>query len=153
MIIIIIISETLHPDLGKANKAMKTTLNTNAQAVLSVVKDAHDHPTALDVYEAVRKTRPHIGLASVYRILHTLVEQGRIKEIRHNDGIYRYDGHVERHDHGICTQCGTLIDVPAEITIPQDILESAAKITGIVFSSYELRLYGICTDCSRNIIK
>ena len=55
---------------------MKGTLNTNAQAVLDVVKGANSHPTASDVYEAVRKTRPRIGLASVYRILHMLVEQG-----------------------------------------------------------------------------
>ena len=131
----------------------KATLNTNAQAVLTVVKDAGNHPTALDVYEAAKKIRPRIGLASVYRILHTLVKQGRIKEISHIDGTYRYDGLIERHDHGICTKCGTLIDVPVEIDLPQAILESAAKSTGIVLSFYELRLYGICTSCYQNTMK
>ena len=130
---------------------MKGTLNTNAQAVLNVVKGAPNHPTASDVYEAVRKTRPRMGLASVYRILHMLVEQGWIKEIRHNDETRRYDARTDRHDHAVCTTCGALIDVPVGVSIPQDLLEAAAKAAGIVFSSYELRLYGICSACSQNV--
>ncbi|SRR5205809_1074368 len=132
---------------------MKGTLNTNAQAVLDVVKGANSHPTASDVYEAVRKTRPRIGLASVYRILHMLVEQGRIKEIRHNDENCRYDARTDRHDHAVCTACGRLTDVPVEISVPQDILESAAKASGIVFNSYELRLSGLCLACSQKAVQ
>src|SRR5579864_4609856 len=147
--IIIIISRALYVDLGKANKIMKSTINTNAQAVLDVVKGACNHPTASEVYEAVREIRPRMGLASVYRILHVLVQQGRIKEI-HNDETCRYDGHIERHDHAICNVCGRLIDVPVGVSVPQDILEAAAKASGIALSSYELRLYGICPACSQN---
>jgi len=132
---------------------MKGTLNTNAQAVLDVVKGANSHPTASDVYEAVRKTRPRIGLASVYRILHMLVEQGRIKEIRHNDENCRYDARTDRHDHAVCTACGRLTDVPVEISVPQDILESAAKASGIVFNSYEQRLSGLCLACSQRAVQ
>jgi Fe2+ or Zn2+ uptake regulation protein len=131
---------------------MKGTLNTNAQAVLDVVKDAYNHPTALDVYAAVRQKRPRIGLASVYRILHLLVEQGHIKEIRHNDEICRYDARTDRHDHVVCTECGTLIDVPIGVSIPQDLLEAAAKAANITLSSYELRLYGICPACSQKVV-
>src|SRR5262249_28906206 len=127
MRIIIIISQTLETDLGKANTIMKGTLNTNAQAVLDVVKDAYNHPTALDVYASVRQKRPHIGLATVYLILNLLVEQGRIKEIHHNDETCRYDARTDRHDHAVCTVCGTLIDVPIGVSIPQDLLAAAAK--------------------------
>jgi Fur family peroxide stress response transcriptional regulator len=147
---IIIIRQALDTDLGKANKIMKGTLNTNAQAVLNVVKDAYNHPTASDVYEAVRVTRPRMGLASVYRILHMLVEQGWLREIQHNDETCRYDARTDRHDHAICKTCGKLIDVPVGVNIPQDLLESAAKAAGIAFSSYELLLYGICSACSQN---
>jgi Fur family transcriptional regulator, peroxide stress response regulator len=132
---------------------MKGKLNANAQAVLDVVKGADDHPAASDVYKAVRGTRPRMGLASVYRILHMLVEQGWIKEIRYNDEACRYDARTDRHDHAICTQCRSLIDVPVEISVPQDILESASGATNIIFSSYELRLYGICSACSQKATK
>jgi len=127
---------------------MKGTLNTNAQAVLDVIKEAHNHPTASDIYEAVRERRPRMGLASVYRILHTLVEQGWIKEIRHSDEICHYDARVDRHDHAVCTACGRLIDVPISASVPQEHLESAAKSIGMTFKSYELRLYCLCSACS-----
>src|SRR5919198_3240772 len=146
---IIIIRQALDMKLGKANKIMKGTLNTNAQAVLNVVKGACDHPTASEVYEAVRVTRPRMGLASVYRILHMLVGQGWIKEIRHNDETCRYDARIDRHDHAVCTTCGKLIDVPVGISISQEILESAAKDANIALISYELLIYGICSACSQ----
>ena len=126
---------------------MQEKLNTNAQAVLDVVRMAQNHPTALEIYENVKSARPRIGLASVYRILHNLVEQGYIKELGRNDGSCRYDGHVSRHDHAICTTCGALLDVPVEITLPQEVLQAASEATGISLRSYELRIYGQCPAC------
>ncbi|HEY4036816.1 MAG TPA: transcriptional repressor [Ktedonobacteraceae bacterium] len=127
---------------------MKATLNENAQAVLSVVQIFHSHPTAAEVYEVVREKRPRIGIASVYRILHNLVEQGYIKELRHSDESCRYDAHIERHDHAICIICGALLDVPIEVKLPQDVLQAAAEAAGIELGSHELRLYGRCLLCN-----
>jgi Fe2+ or Zn2+ uptake regulation protein len=65
---------------------MEEILNTNARAVLEVLRVSQKHPTAFDVYEAVRLTRHRIGLATVYRILHQLTEQGLIKELAYGSG-------------------------------------------------------------------
>ena len=127
---------------------MKETLNENARAVLNTVQASQSHPTAAQVYEVVRDKRPRIGLASVYRILHHLVEQGYIKEIRHADESCHYDAHMERHDHAICTVCGTLLDIPIEIKLPQEILQAAAEAAGMMLSSHEVRLYGLCPHCN-----
>jgi len=129
---------------------MRATLNENAQAVLSVVQASHSHPTAAEVYEVVREKRPRIGIASVYRILHNLVKQGYVKELRHTDEICRYDAHIERHDHAICTVCGALLDVPIEVKVPQDVLQAAAEAAGIELNSHELRLYGRCPLCKKD---
>jgi Fur family peroxide stress response transcriptional regulator len=128
---------------------MKENLNSNAQAVLEIVRSAHSHPTAQEVYEAVRNVRPRIGLATVYRILHHLTEQGYIKEIGPSEECYRYDGHVSRHDHAVCTMCGALLDVPVEVTVPAEVLQAAARATGMALSSHEVRLYGLCPSCQK----
>ena len=126
---------------------MREKLNANGQAVLDVVRAAHDHPTAAEIFEKTKEIRPDIGIASVYRILHNLVQQGKVREIKGGDESSRYDGHVERHDHAVCARCGKLLDVPITIPLPQDIIATAAQATGIVLESYELRLYGLCPDC------
>ena len=125
-----------------------TKLNKNALAVLETVRAAHNHPTAQEIYEAVKPLRPHIGLASVYRILHMLVAQGYLKEVGRNDDCTGYDGRVSRHDHAICTNCGALLDVPVDVLVSTEALEQAALAAGITLGTYEVRLYGLCPSCS-----
>lgn len=127
---------------------MSAKLTANAQAVLDAVRSTRDHPTANEIYEIVRQVRPNIGLASVYRILHSLVAMGCIKELQHTDESRRYDGHVERHDHAICTECGSLLDLPVEISIPEGDLHAAAATIGVELCSHEIRLYGRCAECN-----
>ena len=126
---------------------MKEVLNTNAQAVLDMVRATNQHPTALEVYEAVKQQRPRIGLASVYRILHSLVEQEYIRELALGDQSSRYDGRTSRHDHALCRLCGALLDVPDEIVCSLTALQEAANTVGIALESYEVRLYGLCQQC------
>jgi Fur family transcriptional regulator, peroxide stress response regulator len=123
-----------------------TTLNTNARAVLDVLQATDRHPTALEVYEAVRGVRPRIGLATVYRILHQLAEQGVISAIG-RDAECRYDARTHRHDHAICTVCGALLDVPIDIRLSTETLQAAACAAGIELNSHEVRIYGRCVNC------
>ena len=128
---------------------MKETLTSNARAVLDVVRATREHPTAIEIYETVKLRRPHIGLASVYRILHQLVEQGHIKEIGRSEESCRYDGQTSRHDHAVCTECGKLLDLPMEVTLAPELLQQTAQAAGIELGSYEVRLYGRCTACQQ----
>src|SRR5581483_2034082 len=126
---------------------MKEVLNTNAQAVLDAVRSTNNHPTALEVYEIVKQQRPRIGLASIYRILHTLVEQEYIRELALGDESSRYDSRTSRHDHALCKSCGKLLDVPVEIVFSLPALQNAAQTLGIALESHEVRLYGLCESC------
>src|SRR5437660_12808844 len=127
---------------------MEDTLNANARAVLDVLRASDKHPTALEVYEAVRAMRPRIGLATVYRILHQLTQQGRISALG-RDMECRYDARTQRHDHAVCTECGALLDVPVDIRLSSETLQAAARAAGIELDSHEVRLYGRCMKCQR----
>jgi Fur family transcriptional regulator, peroxide stress response regulator len=126
---------------------MTKTPTSNTQAILEIVRAADNHPTAQEIYEAVRHTRPHIGVASVYRILRALVEQGEIKELGASEESHRYDGRLARHDHAVCTNCGALIDLSTEILLSREHLWAAARTAGIELESHEVRLYGRCANC------
>src|SRR5207248_11448678 len=121
---------------------MEDTLNTNARAILDVLRASEKHPTALEVYEEVRRVRPRIGLATVYRILHQLTEQGLITVLGRNDESCRYDGRTNRHDHAICTVCGALLDIRLEIRLPDAMLQAAARGARTSLGSYERRICG-----------
>ncbi len=125
----------------------KEKLNTNGQAVLDMVRSVDTHPTALEIYERVKQVRPRIGLASVYRILGHLVEQGYIKEISYGDASSRYDGRIQRHDHAVCTTCGALLDLPIDVDLSQQTLQNAAHAAGIELDTHEVRIYGRCATC------
>jgi Fur family transcriptional regulator, peroxide stress response regulator len=126
---------------------VEDTLNTNARAVLDVLRASSSHPTTLDVYEAVRRARPRIGLATVYRILHQLTEQGLIKELEYGSGCSRYDARTCRHDHAICIECKALLDIPQDIQFSNEALQAAAQSAGFELGSHEVRIYGRCRAC------
>jgi Fe2+ or Zn2+ uptake regulation protein len=126
---------------------MGGTLNANAQAVLDVVRQMANHPTAAEVYRTVTDVRPHMGLASVYRILHRLAEQGYIRELHLGDESCRYDARMERHDHAVCADCGVLLDIPFNLVLPEETLRAVAQAVDLELFSHELRIYGRCSGC------
>ena len=126
---------------------MEDLLNANARAVLEALRKSGQHPTAQEVYDGVRQVRPRIGLATVYRILRQLAEQGVIKVWGYGSESARYDACTHRHDHACCTECGTLLDIPVEIKMSRAELEKAARATGLEMGSHEVRIYGRCQEC------
>jgi Fur family peroxide stress response transcriptional regulator len=126
---------------------VEDTLKTNARAVLDVLRASPNHPTAMEVYEAVRRSRPRIGLATVYRILHQLTGQGLIKELEYGSGCSRYDARTCRHDHAICIECKALLDIPQDIQFSNEALQAAAQSAGFELGSHEVRIYGHCRAC------
>ena len=78
--------------------------------ILRYLQNTKTHPTAEDVYGYVKKEIPTITLATVYRNLNILVEQGLITRINVG-GHCRYDGQDQSHVHGIDKKTGKIIDI------------------------------------------
>ncbi|MBF1142098.1 MAG: transcriptional repressor [[Eubacterium] sulci] len=79
--------------------------------ILDIVKNSYDHPTAETVYKLARKELPSIGIATVYRNLNQLVDSGEVVRISLPGGVDRFDGHLDKHYHSICPDCGRLTDL------------------------------------------
>jgi Fur family ferric uptake transcriptional regulator/Fur family peroxide stress response transcriptional regulator len=115
--------------------------------VLDVVRQAHDHPTAREVYQRVRRRAPGIGFATVYRALNLLAKHGQVLELQLGDeAVARYDGNVARHDHVVCTRCGAVADVSVDLR--DHITVEAAAASGFAVDAYELRFSGRCPSCT-----
>lgn len=122
----------------------------NETLVLEALRATDQHPTAGELYDAVRFLRPRIGRATVYRALQRLEAAGLAIEVSRDSLGRRYDARVERHDHCVCSGCGRVLDVALPVTIPDMAFDQLAEIaarSGFRASTFELRLYGRCAEC------
>jgi Fe2+ or Zn2+ uptake regulation protein len=120
-------------------------LTRQREVVLRVIRDAHEHLTANEVFGRAKDLLPTISFATVYNSLRFLKDAGHIAEISFGNGASRFDRITHRHDHAICTSCGRLVDI--EMDHPADILKKAARQSKFKPESIEFTLRGLCPDC------
>jgi Fur family peroxide stress response transcriptional regulator len=120
-------------------------LTRQREAVLGVIREREDHPTANVILEAARRRLPGISYATVYNSLRFLKEAGLVHEIKFGDSASRYDRETDRHDHALCSQCGKLVD----FDLPQaaELMKAAARRSKFKPESVHLTLKGVCPDC------
>ncbi len=61
------------------------------QAILEVLSNTEEHPSAEEIYLAVQKIYPNIGLTTVYRTLELLVDMGLVFKFDFGDKRARYE--------------------------------------------------------------
>jgi len=115
--------------------------------VFEIVEHARTHPTAEEVYQLARKKIHNVSLATVYRNLHLLAEEGKIREVQFQGDVIRYDGMIAPHEHFYCSGCGHVEDLNSKL--PADALSSLAKKMEVTIERYALDYYGLCKKCIR----
>lgn len=73
--------------------------------------DKKNHPTMDEMYIQIKKAHPSISLATVYKNVNVLREEGIVIEINVPNGKMRYDYFTKPHIHMICKNCGSVKDM------------------------------------------
>lgn len=101
------------------NEAVVTILQGNgiqpsAQrvAVGEYVLRTEDHPSADQVWAAVRERFPMISRATVYNTLNLFVEKKLLRELILAEGRIVFDPNLGPHHHFIDEESGAILDVP-----------------------------------------
>jgi Fur family peroxide stress response transcriptional regulator len=129
-----------------ASQAGEPSLTRQRKVVLDVVRAGATHPTAAEVFEAARTLMPAISFATVYNSLRYLKEAGLVREVASfGKSPSRYDSETARHDHAICSACGTLVDFDLPGTV--ELIRSAARASRFKAESVHLTLVGLCPGC------
>ncbi len=68
-------------------------------AVLEVLLNLNNHPTAENIIEYLRLNYPHIPIGTVYKILDAFVEKGIVKKVTTDKDVMRYDAVMSKHHH------------------------------------------------------
>ncbi|MDQ1281186.1 MAG: Fur family transcriptional regulator, peroxide stress response regulator [Thermoproteota archaeon] len=117
--------------------------------IAQIVLKSKDHPTAEQIYQAVKKKYPTLSPATVYQTLHLLTEIGLLQELGFSDRVSRYDPNASPHINIICRNCGKIQDYQAESIKglwSQIIMELGFKPIG-----QRLDIYRHCDQCQANM--
>jgi Fe2+ or Zn2+ uptake regulation protein len=115
------------------------------QVILEVVRSTMDHPTADWVYRQARRRLPRISLATVYRNLKQLADDGSIREIHAGGHPARFDGNTGRHYHIRCLGCGRVNDLP--MSVDTRLEEQAARAMNYRILGHQMEVQGLCPLC------
>lgn len=120
--------------------------STGQRRAIRNVFDASDRPLSTqEVLEAAQAHKPGIGIATVYRTLKLLLDEGWLKTVVLPGMPPRYE-RVSRdpHHHFFCETCGRAFEVPCSQVLLQTIAPPGFKVV-----KHDLVLYGACADCLR----
>lgn len=127
------------------------TLNKSKQrnAIMAYLMPRNDHPTAEQIYNALKKDFPNISLGTVYRNLSLLAELGMIQKISCGDISEHFDGNPNPHNHFVCTDCKCVQDLEMENLDFVNIL-AGSHFPGSI-EGHNIYFYGKCEKCMNQI--
>ena len=117
------------------------------EVILEELRRLSSHPTAVGLYEIVRRRLPRISLGTVYRNLEILSRSGVIQKLELEGPRRRFVGSVSDHYHITCLNCGKVEDVCLE---PFRALEDSVRsVSEYEILGHSLKFLGMCPQCSK----
>ena len=114
------------------------------RAIRRVFLNAGRPLTHDEVLRRGQRIVPSLGVATVYRNLKILADEGWLSEVRLPGGGRRYElADLPHHHHFLCRACDQAFDVHR----CSDEIEALAP-DGFEVDSHELTLYGRCAECT-----
>lgn len=131
-------------------------LTTPRKAMLDVLSNSYDHPSAEEIYFTVHKIHPNIGLTTIYRTLDLFLRTGLIFKFDFGDGKARFEltegpGGLQHHHHLVCTQCFHVINytdfVDEELELVKRTEKELSKKFNFTIDNHLIQFYGVCKRC------
>ena len=119
---------------------------TPQREVIEKVLDETDKPLLPnDILDLARITLPSIGIATVFRALKDLVEEGTVNPVYIGDESPRYERSRGHHHHFKCNDCGEVYDL---YNCPGNLNKLIPS--GFELLDHEITLFGRCSNCKIN---
>ncbi len=120
-------------------------LTIQRRAILDELAGRTDHPTADQIYEAIKDRLKGVSRTTVYRVLETFVCIGIARKISNPEAKAHYDADTSRHHHATCLNCGIIMDIRDgelnNLKFPRQIEKE------FEFIDYSVNFTGLCAHC------
>lgn len=126
-------------------KTKKLKVTPQRLAIYKVLYETTSHPTAEEIYTALRQSHPTMSLATVYKTLDALKKADLATELNVGDDSSRYDANIKSHPHMICYECGKVMDLHTNSL--ENFKNHIQKETDFDIVSEKVYFYGTCKTC------
>ena len=128
---------------------MKYHTKNKVKIISCLKKNNEKHLSVEQIYDELNHQVP---LASLYRNLDELVEEGSVRKFvidRNNSACYQIvdDGNEHNHFHLLCTKCGKLIHL--ECHEVDHLLKHIESEHNFSIDITKVTLYGVCEECAK----
>ena len=119
-----------------------------AQALAAALVGLPGFCSAQEIHAELRRKGERVGLATVYRHLQALSEEGSVDAIRDASGetLYRQCGTTVHHHHLTCRNCGRSVEVEGRAV--EQWAERVAAEAGFTDVGHTVELFGLCPECA-----
>lgn len=117
-------------------------------AVDEVLDQVDDFVSAQELYQMLRDRGSQVGLATVYRALQAMADNGRVDVLRSDAGeaVYRRCEQEDHHHHLVCRMCGAAVEISRPAV--EAWAEEVARAHGYVDVTHTVEIFGLCPRCA-----
>ncbi len=126
--------------LGK--RGLKVT--PQRAVIMEFMMGTKSHPTAEEIYEAVKDALPGLSKGTLYNVLNALVDANILSTVVLEPGAIRYDANVSNHHHFIDVDTGQIYDIPWDRV--QNLFNAPGE--GFCVADYQVTFYGVMAQNS-----
>ena len=140
-------------ELKRILKEKQLKFTQQREQVLKALYENEGHFSPEELHRLILAKRPDskVGIATVYRTLTLLEEEGLADSISFGKEGKRYEiGLKKHHDHLICTHCGKIIEFFDETIEKQQ--EEVARKFDFEMTDHAMKIIGVCKECRQQTI-
>jgi Fur family ferric uptake transcriptional regulator len=117
-------------------------------AVSAALDELDDFVSTQELHRILQSQGTSVSLATAYRILQSLADEGLIDVLRNADGeaVYRRCAVSGHHHHLLCRNCGKAVEVEAPAVETWSARIAAEH--GYTEVAHTVEVFGLCPDCT-----
>lgn len=117
------------------------------EAVRTALAESENFVSAQALHGALKDAGSSIGLATVYRALADLADEGEADSLQQEgESLYRACTPGSHHHHLICRNCGLTVEIEAEAI--EQWARTVAAQHGFVQPHHIVDVFGLCRECA-----
>jgi Fur family ferric uptake transcriptional regulator len=107
-----------------------------------------DFVSTQELYRILQNQGVSVSLATAYRILQSLADDGLVDVLRNGEGeaVYRRCAVTGHHHHLLCRNCGKAVEVEAPTV--ETWAARTAEEHGYTEVAHTVEIFGLCPDCT-----